>query len=335
MADRSNLVRSDADHLLGFGGPGAWAIFAAFAATVLVLALNGGAPSQSPVGIAATVAVLAAGLLGVLPASYPLPLSRTVAIVALTAGCNLAITLQLSPAVWPGWASWNFGMTAITLMTLSLRGRILASWIGLFIMSGIAISWSWVAGGSPRLGFDLVYMHLGINLAITFFALGLRRAVTRITALRAVEAARVSELAAREAAEAERVAELEHLTSYIEPALRRIADGALTDAAEAGRFRVLEAGLRDRIRARRLNNSVFRTAVDSARARGVDIVLLDDAVAWDIDSFRLDGALTWAAGLLDDTPSGSATVRLAGPDTIALTVVATDPPLHERMAIDT
>jgi hypothetical protein len=311
----------DADRLLGFGGWGAWAIYAAYAATVLILALNGGRPSESPAGIAATIAALAAGLIGILPGPYPLPLDRTTAVVTLTAFCNVAITVQLSPDVWPGWASWNFGLTAIALVSLSLRGRILASWIGLGLMAGIAIAWSWIAGGSPKLGFDLIYMHLGVNLATTFFALGLRRAVQRIQALRAVESEREMQLAAREAAEAERAEELRVLSDEVEPTLRRIAAGVQASDDDAAAYRVLEAKLRDRIRARRLDQPHIRAAVDAARRRGGDVLLLDD-LGGDAAPTGLDAALTWASGLLSEVGEGTTTVRLSDPGVPELTVVA-------------
>jgi hypothetical protein len=306
----------------------------AFAITVVILAINGGPPSESPLGIAATVAVLVAAYLGVRPGPYPMPVPRASAIVALTAFCNLAITLQLPADRWPGWSSWNFGITAIALMTLSLRGRIVAGWIGLALMTAIAVGWSWAVGGSPRLGFDLVYTHLGINLAITFFAVGLRRAVVRIAALREVESRRAAELAAREASDMERLAELRRLSDDVVPALRRIAEGRLSEQPEAMGFRLLEARLRDRIRARKLDQPSFRAAVDRARTRGVDVLLLDD-VANELDHGELGQALEWAASLVDRSKAGSAIVRLAGSVPATLTFVATEPAINELRQIET
>lgn len=309
-------------------------MFAAFVITVLILAVNGGPASESPLGISAAAAVLLAGFLGVQAGPYPMPLLRVSAIIALTSFCNVAITVQLQADGWPGWGSWNFGITAIVLMTLSLRGRIVAGWIGLAIMTVIAISWSWTVGGSPRLGIDLVYMHLGINLAITFFAVGLRRAVIRIAALREVESRRVAELAAREASDTERLAEMRRLSDDVVPALRRIATGKSTDQREAMAFRVLEASLRDRIRARKLDHPGFRAAVDRARTRGVDVLLLDD-VAHEVDRIELWDALEWAASLVDRSRTGSAIVRLAGSQPTTLTVVSTDSAINELRQIGT
>lgn len=322
---------SEPDRLLGFGGRGAWIIFGAFAVTTITLGLNGGFPSESVWGITAIVATLVAGAIGVASGPYPMPFPRVLAIIVLTTYCNAAITVQLTPGVWPGWAAWNFGLTAIVLFCLSLRGRILWSWVGLAAMCAIAITWSQVTMGDPGMGIQLVYMHAAINLAASLFALGLRRTVRRISVLRVVEAERASERGRQEAVDAERAAERTHLQTEVLPMLRRIASGATVDPTDA---RVLEARLRDRIRARRLEGPRLRTAIDAARRRGVDVVVLDDGGGIPLDDDLMDEAAGWAASVLDGQGAGRVTIRVAvAGDRLVLTITRDDAASVDRRTV--
>lgn len=296
--------------LLQLGGAGAWAVFAAYATAVLVLSLNGGRPSESPAGIVATVAALGAGALGVAKAAYPLPWWRTGAVVGLATLCNLLIVVQLTPNVWPGWAAWNLGITALAMIPLSLRGRIAAGWVGIGAMVAITVTWHTVAGGSPGMGIALVQMHVAVNFLVAIFALGIRSAARRIDLLGATERARVARLAAAESGSGERRAELRRIHAEAGETLARIAAGDVR-AAERPELLVLEATLRDRIRARRLDTGRLRAAVREARQRGLEVSLLDDARGM-IPESVLASSLEGAAERLAAMSEGNVTIRLAG-----------------------
>lgn len=295
--------------LLGITGRGAWLLYGLFALTTIVLGINGGPPMQTAWGVIAVIATLVAGAIGVSPAPYPLPLSRTVAIVVLGSYVNVAITWQLTPNVWPGWASWNFGMTALVYIALAMRGRILWSWIGLIAMVASSVVWSAVAGGNPLMGFQLCYLHLAINVAVSLFAIGIRRSVLAIGAFRSVERSRAHELAARHAADAEWAQETAALGAQARPLLQAIADD---EVSAEGRIeiRLLEARLRDRLRARRLDDARLTAAVDAARRRGAEVVVLDDVDTRLTVGDELRDAMRWATDLVERGRADQLTVRL-------------------------
>lgn len=319
-AATSRTTSGDPTRLLDVDRIAAWSILALFALTTLAFVVNTGPVSQTPWGLTAAAALVAAAVLCMAPGPDRLTPTRIVAILALTAYCNVAMTWQFTPGEWPGWASWNFGMTALVMIGVAFRGRILWSWVGIALMSAVAISWSTITAGSPVLGFNLSSMHLAINIPVTFFAIGMRRSAQTIARLQEVEHRRAVESAADEAQADERERELARVRAVVAEPLRDIANGVMTRSPTD--LLVLEARLRDRIRGRALETPRLRASVDAARRRGITVLLLDDAAFPAPEEWLGDG-LAEAAEVLDGQPDGMMTVRVSGgPDAWQLTVVA-------------
>tara|TARA_B100000519_G_scaffold53611_2_gene44527 strand:+ start:652 stop:1695 length:1044 start_codon:yes stop_codon:yes gene_type:complete len=317
---RDGAAPGDPARLLDVDRLAAGSIFALFSLTMLAFVVNTGPMSQTPWGLTAAAALIAAAGLVIAPGPDRLTSTRLVAILALTAYCNVAMVWQFTPAEWPGWASWNFGMTALVMIGVAFRGRILWSWAGIALMAAVAISWSTITAGSPVLGVELSYMHVAINVPVTFFAIGMRRSAHAIAQLQEVEHRRAVESAADEARAEERERELARVRAVVAEPLRDIADGTTTRSPTD--LLVLEARLRDRIRGRALEAPRLRASVDAARRRGITVLLLDDAAAPAPDDWLFEG-LAEAAEVLDSQPDGMMTVRLSGgPETWQLTVVA-------------
>jgi hypothetical protein len=98
---------------------------------------------------------------------------------------------------------------------------------------------------------------------------------------------------------------------------RPIASGDVS-SAQRQEHRLLEAVLRDEIRGARLTVEPLASAVRAARARGIDVVLLDDAdevtLAW--------SDLEWASDVIADIDRDRITVRLSGD--LPVITIATD-----------
>ena len=138
---RDGAAPGDPARLLDVDRLAAGSIFALFSLTMLAFVVNTGPMSQTPWGLTAAAALIAAAGLVIAPGPDRLTSTRLVAILALTAYCNVAMVWQFTPAEWPGWASWNFGMTALVMIGVAFRGRILWSWAGIALMAAVAISW--------------------------------------------------------------------------------------------------------------------------------------------------------------------------------------------------
>jgi hypothetical protein len=96
-------------------------------------------------------------------------------------------------------------------------------------------------------------------------------------------------------------AELQLVRDLAEPTLRQIVAGA---ASDRDGVRTLEAALRDLIRGRSLLIEPLVSALRSARAGGVDIVVLDDLGEHRLSSDDLTRSARWcAAQILRDSAS--------------------------------
>ncbi len=155
----------------------------------------------------------------------------------------------------------------------------------------------------------------------TFFAFTLRPLAGSIYLLRAMSLQRSAEQAASVAALEERDAQLDRLDSLARPLLERIATGEVLEAGERRAGVLLEARLRDGLRAPALQDPQVVEAADAARRRGVDVVMLDDhgldGVPPD-EQARLRRAV---ADELDSVSHGSVTVRVLPPGRRALVTI--------------
>lgn len=304
-------IAPDVAPLLGLTGPGAWAIAALFAVTFSTLAgLSGGEPMRSPQGWIALVLVIATAVALVVRGPYPLPLPLALGVVAVVAFGTAAIVWRLPTTGWPGWGGWIFGASTFLLFMVALRGRVGWGAIGMGVIVGITIHWTITTTGDWRRGFDLTYAQVFSYCAVAFFALLLRRTARRVAEYRDVEARRLASEAAQESATDERRRHLERVRRDADPALTQIAAGRTTAAARVDHG-LLEAELRDQIRGRSLARAPLPDALRAARARGVEITVLDDLRDDTSPEVEVAPAIAWAAARVAGLRGGEATLRLA------------------------
>jgi len=303
-------VRRDIGVLLGLGGLGMRLLFVLFAVTTAALAVLGGDVPEDWIETLGLLGfILAAGVVS-WPARYPMSAARTVLVIALVVASTAVVNARLDSTGELGFATWDLGAGSFILFTLALRGRIAASWIGMILVCVVTALWSVAATGTPSRGILLVYGQASSLAAGTFFAVLLRSTATRIIAFQEVERRRVGQEQLRQALDRERKARLVELRKLVEGPLHTIAEGRVTDA-QRDQFRLLEATLRDGIRAKGLQREPLSTAVRDARMRGSDVVLLDDLGASATQPDIGAAAAKWAAGRVAAAPNGSITVRLS------------------------
>jgi hypothetical protein len=284
----------------------------------LVIALLAGGPAmRDGVGMATLVLLACAAGLAVLSRIDPLDLWRVGTIIGLVVVSTLLMLEQLRTSGPGGYLNWNYNAGNFILFAVAMRGRIGWAWIGLAIVVAITMTWSLIATHGLWQGFYLVYGEVGALLAGTFFAVVLRTAATRVTTLQAVRRQRVGEEHLRAETERERAAQLALVRQRVIPVLTTIASGDVS-SAQRQEHRLLEAVLRDEIRGARLTVEPLASAVRAARARGIDVVLLDDAdevtLAW--------SDLEWASDVIADIDRDRITVRLSGD--LPVITIATD-----------
>jgi hypothetical protein len=213
----------------------------------------------------------------------------------------------------PGYATWYRGAMTFILLVLCLRGRRGAAWFGFSLFGVISIIGGVFTDLDDYAAIYDVLRQAGTLLIGTLFAAALRRSSQTITAIQNSQLARATVAAATAAAAREGAIQTQRLERGARPALERILAGTPLSKDDLKDFTLLEATLRDGIRATGLSSDRIAQAARDARARNVRVILLDDRGA-DIDPddlIRVEEALLaqFAA-----TTSGAITARLSPED---------------------
>lgn len=217
-----------------------------------------------------------AGLVLIATPGDPMPLWATAVIVL---ACPVACALQLSAIALPVQTPhqlWPVGASVVPYTFLCVRRRIVAGWIGGVSLTLVSVGWTILTDQPPSFGVSISILNAGPLMMSTLFAVTIVPAADTIYRLRAEDTRRAADDAAAGAALAVRDARLRRLDRLVRPALDRIAAGPPFRESEIAEFLVLEAHLRDTLRAPGLVGAELDTAVRAARERGVRVRLTDD-----------------------------------------------------------
>lgn len=243
----------------------------------------------------------------------PLPLRHT---VFTTAACTVAVNLLLSVADVPfdGYLQlWPLPATAAILAFLCARGRTGWAWAGLGAVVASCTLWAVGTGQGAIAGLAVALTSLGPLLMATFFAWTIRPAVHQIFALRRQTTLRAAADAADDAIADERDHQLARLDDLARPMLERIATRRPLSEPENTACRLLEAHLRDTLRAPVLAVPGIVEAARRARTLGVDVILLDDHGLDDADDAVLGRVVATVTETLSRIETGTVTVRVLPP----------------------
>ena len=311
--------------LLGLSLPAARAVLIFFILVHAILAFaDGGPTSDLALEVAAfvTVSVAAYALIG--HAGRRMSSRRALWILGLC-----AVTMMLMAFHLPGnderpFAHWHLGAITLVLLVMALRGRTCLAWAGYFAMAGVTVSWAVLNDLGVAAGIALVIRHAGTLLAGTLVAANLNRTARTLAALNRERNLRVAQEATQTAAIGERKAQLDRINALARPALERLANPHVPGEAERADCLLVEAGLRDAMRARSLDLDPLTSAARNARSRGVEVILLDDG--GDQPPPGIDALAVLLARELDAVATGRFTARLlpAGRADLATIVIESD-----------
>ena len=308
--------------LVSFTSPGArifvWAYFGVTAALGLWTLADATVPVLVFVDLVAYAVVCAAVTLD---QGERLSLPTTIAAITIAPLSVLALSFQIAPG---GYTAWYVGAATALLFFVALRGRIALAWIGCAFFVAALLAW----GALTPVGLAdpaLTATRQSAILAVgTLTALGLRRTAGRIRALAEQVSVRGAAEAAGLAAADERSRRLAELRTSVVPLLERIADPAPLTDDDRREFAAAEADLRDGLRARGLRQSRLVDAAREARARGIDVVLLDDSDPEALDAEDLDRFADVVVSALHDAADGRVTARLLPPGRPSVGTVVAD-----------
>jgi signal transduction histidine kinase len=274
-----------------------------------------------PWEIAGFVAVSAAAVVISRAAADQLPRTASIAVLALSAAGAALVSYPMTAVQGTPFGHWYLGAITLLLVVLAVRGREGLAWIGYLIMSAITIGWALRNGLNAVDGILLVVRHAGTLLAGTLFAVGLKRSALTLSVLNRARALNGAAAATAVAAIEERESQLAQVNVLSRSTLERLAQSDEIHSALRAECLLVEATLRDAMRARALFVEPLVAATRAARLRGVEVTLLDDS--GDHPPVRAAEIAAAVAIQLNALESGSLTARVLPADrpTIASIVI--------------
>ena len=286
-------------------------------------------------GLAVVSLILLWFALGILarPDRDPFGMRSTLAIVSIVAVVTALSCWNIADVEHPGYTTWPLGAMTFLLFVLALRGRRGWAWVGFALLAAVSIVTGVFSDQDGLMVINDVARQSGTLLLGTLFALVLRRSSQTITAIQSNQLTRTTVAAASAAATRERAAQNARLERDARPALERILQPDPLTAEEQEHFFLLEATLRDGIRASGFSSERIAEATRSARQRGLTVVLLDDRGGELVDGERN----VVEAALLDQlatTTEGAITARLSPLDREELaTIVVEEGGQYRRVVV--
>lgn len=316
----------DVRELLGLRTTAATVVVGAFIATFLLLALTT-APTANSLWAetSAWMVVSAAAITLIRTAGDPLPYRITLALT-LAGPISLNLVFAVVPIPIDGLLQlWPLSAATAIYTYMCVRGRTVWAWLGMTATLASCAWWAQRTGQGAGYGLGISVINLAPLLMATFFAWTIRPAARDIFALREQTIIRVAAEAADTAILDERDQQLRRLDNLARPLLEHLAtDEDITDEQQRA-CTLLEAHLRDTLRAPVLDTAAIAAAARAARARGVDVILLDDHGMDQTADPAREQILTAVIAALTEATDGTLTVRVSPPQRDTLLTI-----LHRR-----
>ncbi|WP_052073749.1 ATP-binding protein [Rhodococcoides fascians] len=288
-------------------------VFLACAAVAAAASITAG---MQPASALASLTLLALGVGAVaLPAGDVLgrrwtavcAASAPLQIVAAAAGLAEPISDPVANA-----ASVSGGLVVCGF--LCVRGRVGAAWLVQALSWAIYVWWVIGTGSDLSAVAQVVVPSTGVMVMATVFAALLRPAAQEIFVLRAARTRHAAETAAVDAAMDERLTQIARLDGLARPALDRICENPTLSSTDRHTMLLLEARLRDSIRARALDTPALTDAVWNARARGATVSLFDEGALNDVGPDTVALLIGSITDHVDTADAGmKMTIRIAPP----------------------
>lgn len=196
-----------------------------------------------------------------------------------------------------GYQAWFLGAVTFDLLGFTIVGSFRAAWWTMAIIVLSCVCWAGLHGMPPVAGLLIVVRHIATLAVGTALAVSLRRSNAASAAFRSVQRRRRTEEEVAQARAGARRTAIEQVLDQAGPTLQAIAVGRQFTEEDRRQMLVLEGALRDQMRTPRLtSDSRLRDSVDTARRRGINVLLLDEAEEG--DPAHRQSATTWLSDRL-------------------------------------
>ena len=206
-------------------------------------------------------------------------------ITAVEAGlvvlCLTAVSYLMSgvpPAgIVTGYTTWHSSVTMVLLITVLVRGRPTFAWVGLGVFLSQALAWTYRNQLEAYYFLDIAFGPVLWLVLATVMLRGVRSIGEELIRVRSISRQNTQAMAESFSRLVLREVWLTELRGQIGPLLQSLADPShQLSADERDACRVLEGRLRDALRAGNLVSQGVSDAIQAARGRGVEVVLVDN-----------------------------------------------------------
>ncbi|MFI6172102.1 hypothetical protein ACIBCN_35365 [Nocardia sp. NPDC051052] len=259
--------------------------------------------------VAAAVLIAAATVVVVFDTGKPINQQAAAFVAAAGPIATVIANEQVTAELHAHTSVWTAYTAGSALAMLVLRGRNTLAW------TGTAATWIAVvlaASGEPTAYVQAVVPLVNVAIAAVFAAI-MRPTLRSLHHLEVESTARAVKQARIDAKDAERKRQLNRLDRRARPMLERIAAAVPFELDEREECRLLEAELRDELRAPDLSTPELLAAARAARQRGIEVMLLDDGGLESATALLSTRVRTVATLELNNVRDGQITVRVLPP----------------------
>ncbi len=279
---------------------------------------------QKPEFVAVAISLYLASLIITIADRPGLKLKSSKAAFSLVCAMLISLFMAGSVAADDGdnHSTWHVAGIATLMAIIALRQHKVMAWVGLLVMISEVLLW----GGIDQL------FRAGVFGAVMLVAAAHASAVTLASTAKAASDFREQALAtaaataAKSAARTERKLRVERALGDALPFLNKIesVQGQLSEA-DRRQALALEAMLRDQIRGRHFDLPELLREISQARARGVEVQVLDDGGLEQLSESDRKRILSEVAKHVATVQSGKLVLRSVSDESWVVTITASTP----------
>ena len=233
--------------------------------------------------------------------------------IVVAGGANYLALQSVPPTPEASTFAWSLGLTALAACGLLVRERQVFAWALLGLLFVTTFLWAIQVGFPVRAAAVMVF---GQVVTLLFWNLIVSLSARAVMDLALVDQAWVQVRAdqlilSRVRRKMDEV--LSRVRMVALPVIEPVASGLPLTPELSLEARLLEAELRDGIRAASFTGTPIATAARKARERGVDVVLLDESTTLSAESSLPQSFQTKAVEALSSATTGPVVVRLLPP----------------------
>lgn len=277
------------------------------------LVLSGLGGGELAVETVAAVMGLSALAVAALVPGATLPVGATAAGTVLMIAAQVCASTNWDSQPYDDLRYWPYLLFMLCQAIICLRGRPLGTIALQLSMLALFLTRSVDADGTVAGVYPYLFIHLPYFVLALFVSYYIRPTVREILQYREASMASARHETAAVAAVAARNDRLDWIEATAGPWLEKIAASERLTDDQREECRLLEAGIRDHIRAPGLTGPEIDDVVRRARERGVDVVLLDDGALAAAPRDSVLALQRIVADHIDLVDTGKVTARIVPP----------------------